>query len=271
MDPKIIESIITPEFLSTFSRYYTLRTGKKIEDLDSLVEALSNPSFTAEDLFYERMDDIKMTEEMEDFFISNMEKFDYFCYFPNEKGDVGDNGSWIKIPNKDKTGYEIRFAKKSKRIHRWNEKISKLLNKSNRAIKKVDITLEHLENVDHFDEIYEFQIREKIGLTPYEVWYQKTKTTKKYLFPNEYEVVEDINEYLQYAEQKVPHFEIKLIYTSLNQDKIHYIMSRGIPRSLATIMASLEHCYFKFDLKSALELYNENFSKTVKIKHGKTK
>lgn len=251
--------VITSDLFSEYAKMYLIARGVKVDSLDKLIDLILDDSFTLQDMFDERFNFIDLAEDEEDFWLSNLEMFDFKNYFPEGAHYVG-QGAWIKV--RTENGFAIRFAKKSTRRLRFEELYISEMNKAMKRMK----TMEFDPNKENraSKTIKEYAIRMKIGMRPYEVWYWRTKTRKTYLMPYQYELVPDIDEYIKYASQNVTHLKVHPIYDGNNSDKIHYIMSRGIPKKVATIMAGIGECYFTFNMDKGMEKFNNEWSEGLK-------
>jgi hypothetical protein len=214
--------------------------------------------------------------EAEIFWDDNMELFGVENYFPDENNKRVNDGQWIKI--RTQHGYEVHYAKKSSRKLRYGEQLSTVCNKlqtlMNGEIKKLmdkKTTLAQIEvdeNQTKFkklkDKKAELSIRIALNLPLYEVRIQRSRSKVEYYLPYQYEIVNDIEELTEYYMGKVTGVEIKPIYTAENYDKVHYLMSRGISRRMAEIMATLNQSYFSVNMTQALDEYNKQWTAGIK-------
>lgn len=251
--------MVTSDLFEEYAKMYLIVKSKKVSTPEELIDLILDSSFTMEDMFDERFNHIDLSEDEEDFWLDNLDRFEFKNYFPHGTHDVG-QGSWIKV--RTENGFAIRFAKKSTRKLRFEELYISEMNKAMKRMKTMEFDPDREDEAS--DTIKEYAIRMKIGMRPYEVWYWRTKTRKTYLMPYEYELVSDIDEYIQYVSQNVPHLKVHPIYDGNNSDKIHYIMSRGIPRKVATIMAGIGECYFTFNMEKGMEQFNKEWSEGLK-------
>jgi hypothetical protein len=185
------------------------------------------------------------TESMEicKFFDKNTQKFDAENYFPLfSNKDVGD-GAWIKV--KATNGFEIHWAKKAKRVRRFNEEMEvAVLNEDKKQIQTLYI--------------YE-KIKTFLKISPYEIVIKKSKYKREYLMPYEYEIIEDIEGFITAHLQETEGLRAVNIFNADNADQVFYLQSRGIPKHLAQVMGSLKNIYFKIDLKAMHEAFHNSY------------
>ena len=246
-----LKKFLESDSVRTYRLFYYHNTGKRLETVEQIIDAIVDEKFTFEDVFMERMNHIGMTYNEECYWEDNMEKFDYKVYFPEDK-NVG-SGSWIKV--KTETGYEVHWAKKSTRKYRWREKMEDHMKKSISGM-----NADRLKK--HSEALTELTLRWKIGLPLYEVFYYRTKTKKAYVTPDQYEIC-DVDEVIGWLMDKVPTVKVKSLFTAVNKEVIFYMMQRGIPKQLAMVMSNLKQCYFTVDVEKSLKLYNEQWNKMI--------
>lgn len=259
---RIIEQLVNSDSFTSFRSLYLFRVGKKLETFEQLLDAIANKVVTPEDLFEERLNDLQFSEEQEDFWLSNLELFDFQNYFPStEKRLENGKGAWIKVKTED--GYQVHFARKATRklnFHKQylveSEKILKILSNASGADNSEEMACGINKSKELNFQALKTSVYALIGLQPYEVWYWRTKTQKAYVTPCEYEVV-DIQEFVDYIQEKTLKGIVKVrsLFTSRNRDKIFYLRSRGLSSDLAKIYANLESCYFDVNLRKAVDEY----------------
>ncbi len=260
----IIERFVKSDAFKSFSSLYFLRTGHRLETVEQLIDAISYEIITPQDLFDEHIEGLDFTQEQEDFWLSNLDMFDFSNYFPSpEKELENGKGAWIKV--RTENGYQIHFARKATRKIKLQDNY---ISQSERLLKSINKTLEGntLEDISSIrSKSLKASILAIIGFQPYEVWYWRTKTQKVYVTPYEYEIV-DINEYVDYIKNKSLKGVVKVrsLFTSRNKDKIFYLRSRGLSEELAKIYANLESCYFDVNLKTAINEYAKVNNKAIK-------
>jgi hypothetical protein len=268
------------KYIEVFARAYYLQTYTKLTSVDQLIDVIKSGKFTFEDVFFTYIDNAfkynTLDDETEIYWEDNMSAFDCNVYFPEEDKLVN-NGAWIKVRNE--TGFEIHYAKVSNRKRRFSEELETLerqltniLKGQLRDFKNPDLKLNDvltpkkeakkklIEN-----KIKETTLRIVIGLKPYGVKINRTKSKCEYLLPHQYELVEDIEEFSNAYIQNLPGIGIKTLYTSINNDAIFYLQSRGISKKVAEMMSALQQVYFTFNMEVAMEAYNNNIEKRIKI------
>lgn len=246
-DEEVIRLLKFASF-NCFKLFYLLQTGNRLETQNQLIEGIKEGTFTLEDLFLEYINHLDFTEDQNEYWGENIEKFDFNVYFPKENKKVGE-GAWIKVYTD--SGYEVHWANKSKRKDYISREYKKTSNKRLlRELNKEKVAL-------HLNKLKELEIRLKIGLEPYEVYYYRTKTQKQHLTTDKYEYLgDDIERIINYIMNRVSTVKVRSLFSSSNKDQIFYLRSRGIPKQLAMLMSNLKQCYFKVDLKETVELYN---------------
>ena len=267
--------------LKVYGETYIYLNHKKISTLEQLLDICTSGEITFEDIFLAHVDkmfqnDIGGTADY--YWEDHMEVFDVENYFPSVVGKEVGNGQWIKI--RTPVGYEIHYARVARRKHRYVEEYNKVSNKLTSLLKKELTELQNsikqeektvgLSKVKKdvqkslSDKKLELQVRHLIGIPVYEVRIQRSKSRVEYYLPYQYEIVQDVEEITQYYLNKVTGVSIKSIYTAENYDKIHYLMSRGINRRTAEIMATLNQSYFIVNMQEAMGEYNKQFSLSLK-------
>lgn len=254
-------------FINQFAKYYRMSTGKTLTSIEELMELIESGEYTLEDIFYEKINEINFSEEESIHWEDNMEKFSYENFFPHSK-EVDGNSIWIKI--RTDSGYEVHLAKRSLRKHRWNEiaankrlelelcvtRLKKALGRKYKTIKDLDSLARKQPKFEKLrDDYLTACIYFKIGVPLHEVFIRRTKSKKEYYLPHEYEVIEDVNEYIDYYLKKVPGVKFYPIIIGENDDKIFYMQSRGIPKEVAIVMCNLRNTYIKIDLDLMNSIY----------------
>jgi hypothetical protein len=249
-----------------YTRYKNKDT--KLNSIEDLINLLNNTDFTFEDFFYDRLDDINLNEEESIYWENNMEKFEYQNFIIPEHKDI-ESGKWIKIRNS--TGYEIHYAKKSRRKLRFAEKIHEVSKKLNTHLSKLELEFDEdkmkigVKKANKLkQELLKYQVYFKIGLVPYEVYYYKTKSTKEYLMPFQYEII-DIEEHIQCVIDGVDQVELISLFDSRNDNEIFYLMSRGLSKVHAAILSNLKNCYFRVNMIEAIQAYDAHLKSRIKL------
>jgi hypothetical protein len=240
---------------------YYLKFSEKLVNAEQLIYAVEREEFSfEEDIWGGYLDEVLdgMEEIHAEYFDNNIQKFDCEIYFPNENKLLPEGGGWIKI--RTETGFEVHFARKAVRLRRWTELIERELRSTKRNLKT-----KNLENASKFlnDSTPELMIRNRISLQPYEVYIYKTKSQKAYLMPDEYELVDDIDQFAEAYMNSITGVRTKGLYTSQNKDAVFYLQSRGIPKKVAEVMASLKQMYFTVNMEEALEEYNKQWKDAI--------
>lgn len=255
---------LSKEFTEQLNKYksslnlpFYLRTGEKLNDISQISEQINLGKFFTEDIWGMYLDVClkNLNDSTNTYFDYNIDRFMFDIYFPQGDKLLPDGGAWIKV--RTKNGFEVHFAKKSNRKKRWGELIERELRKTNRSLNKRDDEKAKvsLTNLD------ELMIRSGISLRPYEVYIYKTKTSKTFLYTNEYEVVQDIEIYSKAYMDSIAGVYVKKFYSSVNNDAVFYLQSRGISKKTAQVMAALKQMYFIVDMGEALMAYNTQWQK----------
>jgi len=254
---------------SQYSRLYWLNTKKTLQNT-TIEEAMKEFDFN--DMFFEYVNQVSKdwTEEQGVFWDDHMDMFDVENYFVPDKKIIGES-TWIKL--KTTNGYELHLAKRSLRKRRWNEVITELLKQSTRINiqirKKLDAGILDTKKLESKSkeikaELDEAYIRRSIGIPPYEVKIRRTKTTYEYLLPFQYEIM-DVEETVDNFVNGIKQITIKSFFNSDNKDKIFYLRTRGIPEKIAIVLSSLKDCYFKIDIASMWEEYNQQIRNSFQV------
>lgn len=261
-----------------FRTAYLIRTGKKLDpdNIEEVIEHIENGDITYEDLFEERLNvvDRFLDEDLRIFWDDNYELFDIENFHPQQK-KLTEGGGWIKV--RTENGYQLHYAKVSTRKRRLREEITKVNHKlikvMNQGTKEAaDSEIEISVTKEKFDkQIKDLEhqrnyllLIEAIGLTPYEIRYQRTKTQQEYLNPYQYEILsdEDLQIHIDGVKNNVPHLKMRFLYTDVNKDQIFYLRSRGIDEKTAMILANLKQCWFEVDMVAMSNYFHE----TTKVK-----
>jgi hypothetical protein len=197
-----------------------------------------------------------------DYTIETENKIRFENFFWTPKSDVGE-GAWIRV--KTEKGFNVYYAKKSKKTIDFDKVLRKCELESRSMQRILDSNAEGLTSQELGDEWdkkdksfkdYEYhETLKEINLQPIFVSVRKTKTQKTYLAPTEYELVNDINVYVDIVmNHKTDGVKAKAIYTSENEDMIFYIQSRGISRERAKMLALLQQCHFVVEWEKLYEM-----------------
>lgn len=282
---KTIELFVNSESFDDFRLLYLHRTGSKLETLEQFVDAVSDKLITIEDLFEERLNNIKFdaysdfgVHKEEDYWLDNLNHFGFDNYFPEKSKQVESGGVWIKV--RTENGYQIHFARKATRkrffdreAESWQSKVLKETKKKLKLLENRSVPLEDIIESKYDSKIAEYESKSLhcrvcslIGLQPYELYYWRTKTQKAYVTPCEYEFV-DIQEFIDYVQSKnlTDIVKVRSLFTSKNLDKIFYLKSRGISDELAKIMANLEQCYFDVNMSLAMDKFNSQLKESFEV------
>lgn len=224
--------------------------GFKISNLDDLLSKMENGYFTLDDYLASIIECMELTEKQEIYWEKHMENYFLNCYLPEENKKLPEGGSWIKI--RTDSGYNMYFGKKARNYDlnkdylKKKYELDKYLLKSNVDINKADSL---------FDSLTDSYIKCKLGIQPYRVTYY-SESGIKYVTPNEYELVESLDDHIELSRNKVSGVALKVINTAISNDKIFYLRSRGIPKELAIIMSNIGNCYFEVNMKELTEEYS---------------
>jgi len=208
----------------------------------------------AEELFYTYLETIFDNTSYIDGFD---ELFQLQNFFPHFVGKDVEDGKWIRV--KTETGYNVYWAKHSDKV------LS--IDKIQRDLKKLNSKPETLEIVNRKLKLTnDLVLAQHVNEMPSPLKYVKalrTKTQWLYLLPHEYEIVSDIQLYVNavLAKDVKKSIKYKQLFTKQDLDQIHYMQSRGIPLDVAIMMSKLEQCYFIVDVQ---ELFNEWMQPVIK-------
>lgn len=188
------------------------------------------------------------------------EIFDFDNFFPDpEKRSIEPGGSWIRIPTE--TGFDVRFAKPWRRTEFPKVFIRE---KTGFDISRPKLTLKQFEAISNEQvyvpiaalimQQYLFIWREKYG-KPFRLPLAVCalgKRKKLYLQPKEFEVVGP--DFMRIAEWSYKPGSGVTFHRIFNErqdkDRVHYLMSRGIPRKQSEVMVSMETGMFKVDMNT---------------------
>lgn len=258
MTNNLLTFVNSYSFKNFCSLYYN-KTKQKLESLEQLLDAVASKLVTPEDLFEEHLNHVVFSQEEEDFWLSNLELFEYENYFPPVEKQVN-HGTWVKV--RTENGYQVHFAKRANRKVNFAETATNDLVSLLNTMKKLNSSKEVVAKKKTAS--LRSRVVKAIGLQPYEVWYWKTKTQKAYLTPAEYEVV-DVEDYVDFAQKKSLKgvVSLRLLYSAENKEKMFYLRSRGLNKERAKFYANMNQCYFEVNMKKAFNEYAEANNKAV--------
>lgn len=175
--------------------------------------------------------------------------------------DPGESGAWIKI--KTQRGIELHWARRAKKKIDYLNEINRLL-RSNTD----NYTSAQLGNM--LSRITYLKVLQVLDASPVFVKYQRTKTQERFLTPTQYEIVDDIDFYIDavLSTKGNPRVKLHTAWDERNRDQVFYLQSRGISRERAQLMASMERCWIAIDLVGITEDYNEELKQRIKIVHN---
>jgi hypothetical protein len=258
---KQLESFVNSDNFRKFFMLYYQKTQTPLNTFEQLVDAISEKIVTPRDLFEESLNKSEFgegfSEDQEDFWLDNLDLFDYDCYYPLVEKQVQNGSCWIKV--KTETGFQIHLARKATRKLNLNMLSITASNKYIKELSKQDFTELGKKKLSKTQqETLKKQVYAVIGLQPYELWYWRTKSQKAYVTTNEYEII-DIKEWIDYIQDKSLKgvLTVRSLFTSKNKDKIFYLQSRGISAELAKIYANLDQCYFDVNMVKGMDIINE--------------
>lgn len=250
-----LKDFVNSDNFKTFRVLFLQRTGESLKTFDQLVDAIGAKLITPQDIFEEKFNDMELTEDQEDFWLDNLEMFDYDNYFPPMEKQVQNGSVWIKV--RTKNGFQLHLARKATRKINFHKETLTSLQGLIRDLEKFGLENEEKAAKKRNDSLKK-QMQLKVGLQPYELWYWRTKTQKAYVTPCEYEVI-DIQEWIDHVQNKSLEgvLTVRSLFTAKNRDKIFYLQSRGISAEVAKIFANLDQCYFDFNVVKGMEIVNE--------------
>ena len=268
-------------YLQCFKSAYRFATGKDLKTVEQIIDLILEGKFTFDDVFDTYLDtclNFKLDNKEGEFFDMNMEMFMCENYFPPKEKQVNE-GAWIKI--RTENGFEVHYAKKTNRKRRFNEEYEKIYDKLTCSFKQTIKGLSDFNNTKKVEEVLsptkkekqkklrdilsELIIREIIGIKPYEIKINRTKSKTEYFLPYQYEIIDDVEEFSNAYVAEVPGVSVKRLFTSENKDIVFYLTSRGISKKTAEMLASLKQTYFKVNMEEAMKAYNDYFKACVKI------
>lgn len=213
------------------------------------------------DLFYGFLDDNFESDTLNTPGLEEVICFENF--FPSLFDKEVDEGKWIRI--KTDVGYNVYYAKPARKVlnsqqieNRFKRlKAKKLANETSEDLDKSLTVLSEQRKV-----LNEMTIAQVVNSIPSDLKYAKylrTKTQWSYVLPHEYEIVSDIDLYVQACLCKDNKKAVKYrqLFTKEDHDQVFYMQSRGIPKDVAIMMCRLQQCYFVVDTQS---LFNEAIS-----------
>lgn len=181
-------------------------------------------------------------------------------FFPAFYGkEIGD-GKWIRI--KTETGYNVYWAKHSNKVLSTEYFERKIRRMRNNPIKKLETegVKEGQKAMDQLKELQNWhEVATAVSMMPSPlkfVKYLRTRTQWAFALPHEYEVVTDIQLYIDAVQCRMNKNAVKYkqLFTKQDHDQVFYLQSRGIPKDMAIMMCKLQQCYFVVDTQ---ELFNE--------------
>lgn len=177
-------------------------------------------------------------------------------FFPDLVGKGIGEGTWIRVNTE--IGYNLYYAKPS------NKRMS--FETLQRDINNIVIKMRENESVDDLDKnlalitkkleiAKEAHIASLAMAMPSKIKYVKALRTKSqwmYLLPHEYEIVYDIQLYVNAILDKDVKKSVKYrqLFTKQDHDQVFYMQSRGIPKETAIMMCRLQQCYFIVDTQA---------------------
>ena len=263
-----IESIVL--YLRCFRNGYYSATGKKLETAEQIIDLIRSKEFTFEDVFMTYIDQQLDDHNPDYYWDDHMEQFACENFFPGEAKNVGD-GMWIKV--RTDNGFQLHYAKRSIRRRRFEEEYTALSTKmiamARKQVRNVEqskdnTVLDKKTKIIH-DKLNMLKIYAHIGLKPYEVVAKISKSKSVYFMPYQYEIVDDINEFIEGCMNSIVGINIKATGKSDNEEAVFYLRSRGISEGMARIMTSLKHSYFDVDMKLMMDEYNRQWKENVVI------
>lgn len=192
-------------------------------------------------------------------------------FFPEfYKKGVG-SGAWIRV--KTDTGYNVYYAKQcnkkmsAEKIHRDIKRLDRKRNKNSKNDDIESVTVAPELTKKKLELLEQIQVADVVNCMPSDIYYVKALRTKSqwtYLLPYEYEIVSDIQLYVEAILDKDVKKSVKYrqLFTKQDQDQIFYMQSRGIPKETAIMMCRLQQCYFVVDVQ---ELFNEWMQPVKKV------
>jgi hypothetical protein len=225
---------------------YKLKGGGTARVIDYPQPVIPEPD--EEEKWYMNLDDVfRIGEELDE------DIFQYENFYPEKCGkDVG-SGAWIMV--KTDIGYNVYFAKKSKKYFDSNatkRKIKRLQAKEE-ASYDLDMKLENLGGIIELNgQLRTANQIEMLGEEPKYVKIQKTRTQVRYLLPHEYKIIDDIQLYVDAVTDGKSRRAVKFkaLFTAKQNDAIFYMQQRGIRKEIAEMMVQLQNGYFICDTQA---------------------
>lgn len=209
----------------------------KVNDEPLLRKAVESGLIDVESLYYEYVDTIG--EELDD------EIFYAGSYFPDLVQKSVGEGAWIRV-NTD-IGFNIYYAKASPKKIDFERKIKEINMRMKFAKSLSSSELEKTGLM--LNEVKILSLQSQIGIDPYYVSYRKSKSKKKYILPHEYELIKDIEFYMDSVSSRI---KLKMYAQNDIMDKVFYMQSRGISKKKAISMCAAGQGYFIVDLKGMI-------------------
>lgn len=160
------------------------------------------------------------------------------------------SGAWVKVQTD--IGYNVYWAEPiapKKDYYSIQREIGKLsLNQSITTAEQAAVKAQKLNRF--LNQLDLLLLSQQIGIVPYYVRIRVAKNKYKYLLPTQYEISSgsELYQNVILAHGKNYGVTYKEVFKSNDKDIIHYIMSRGITKDEAIIMAKLKDIYFVCDV-----------------------
>jgi hypothetical protein len=207
-----------------------------------------------EELFCEWLDLLINTLEINARIIDEFpDHFSPDAYFPDlSNKDVGE-GAWIRIPTE--YGFNIYYAKSSMRKVDYNRTIKNLEAKIKFFERKNTMSdakslKKAIKTIDNYNQNEILLAEQAIGIDPYYVAYKASKSKKMYARPHEYELIKDIEFYMNSVSDRI---RLKPYFKGDIKDQIFYLQSRGISKNIAIKMVVSGQAYFEVDIKGMIQ------------------
>jgi len=222
---------------------------QKLQSTGILTEELEDEFFHALGKEFDFSED---SEKLDDILHNGKLNINDFAYMSKDPGE----GAWVKI--RTERGFELRFVKRSaKKIDWWKE-----LHGIGRALKRH--SLDQLK--EDGERLLYLKVLDLFQVSPVFVKYQRTKSQVEYLLPSQYEIVEDIDEYIDvFLGATTKNIKMHTIWNERNRDQVFYLQSRGISRERAQLMAAMTSCWFEVDIVGACEELNEQTRSSIVV------
>lgn len=222
--------------------------------------------------FAEMLDDLFPRDESLDHPV-----WEYENFVPDKKHDVG-GGAWIKVATEK--GFNLYYAKQTKKkfsvedierkiknIERKADEIAmQILKSMSGSDAKVSLLNKEIElrkqAMELSKEAKHYLMFQQLDMYPYTVKYQVSKTKWVTLYPYQYEVVSDIDVYVNRIIEagKTDAVTYKSIFSSNNSDAVFYLQSRGISKDVAIMLCKLRDCYF---IVNTMEVFQSYYGRMV--------